>query len=306
MGQRTGIIAAMVMWIASVGWGAQATQPAKDSMLGMLNPPIPQDVEITRDVVYKTVDDQKLMMDIYVPASAKNAAAPTVVYVHGGGWQAGSRNNSFGGRRDCVPLMSAGFVVISIDYRLAPKDRFPAQIEDVKAAIRFIRANAQRFHVDPARIGAMGESAGGHLVALLGVAGPDAGFDVGESLDQSSAVQAVVDIYGVHDLVKLKEHKATREIVQRVFDDELLKAGSPVTYISRDAPPFLVIHGDKDTIAPVAQSDLFVEALKKAGAPVEYIRVKNAQHGFWEVQAPIEPSMKEINEAIVTFFRERL
>lgn len=285
---------------------AQGAAPS-DPMLGMLNPPLPEGTVVEKDIVYREIDGQKQMLNVYIPASVGDGIAPAVIYVHGGGWMAGDRNMAFGGKRDCVPLIAAGFVVVTIDYRLAPKFMFPAQIEDSKAAVRFVRANAERFHIDPDRIGAMGESAGGHLVAMLGLAGPSAGFDVGENLDQSSSVKAVVALYGVFDLTKLSAYpKLTEDIIKKVFPDDTLKSGSPVTYITPEAPPFLVIHGDKDTIAPVEQSDLFVKALEAAGDPVQYIRVKNAQHGFWQVNAPIEPSMPEITKAIVAFFQENL
>ncbi len=293
------LIAGLLIPLAA--WG----DSPKDPMLKMLNPPLPEGVSVTKDVVYRVIDGEQLMLDVYTPASVGDGVAPAVIYVHGGGWAAGSREVAFGGRRDCVPLLTAGFIVVSIDYRLAPKHLFPAQIEDTRAAVRFVRANAKQFHIDPDRVGAMGESAGGHLVALLGLAQRSAGFDVGENLDQSSQVKAVVDLYAVHDLVRITQPQL-KEIIQKVFPDNLLKAGSPVTHITPDAPPFLVIHGDKDSIAPIEQSDLFVKALEAANVPVDYIRVKNAQHGFWQVDAPIDPPMERITQAIVKFFQENL
>lgn len=278
---------------------------AADPMIQMLNPDLPDGVTITRDVLYRTVDDEKLHLDVYTPAAAAEGIAPAIVYVHGGGWEAGSRTNSFGRKRDTYPLLDAGFIVVSIDYRLAPDHRFPANIEDVKSAVRFIRAHADRFHIDPDRIGAMGESAGGHLVALLGLADKTAGFEVGDHLDQSSRVSAVVDIYGVHDLSRLTSPGAIQAAKKSFSPDQHEKA-SPVTYITADAPPFLVIHGDKDTVVEVEQSDLFVKALQAVDAPVEYLRVENAQHGFWEVKAPIDPPMPRITAAVVAFFEKTL
>lgn len=275
---------------------------AADPMAARLNVPLPNDVTLTRDVLYRVVGGEKLLMDIYTPDSVGGGSAPAVVFLHGGGWQGGDRTNGFGFKRDTYPLLAAGFIVVSIDYRLAPKHMFPAQIEDSKAAIRFVRANAKRFHIDPDRIGAMGESAGGHLAALLGLAPKSAGFDVGEHLDQSSAVKAVVDLYGVHDVGKFKY----RDIKETVFPEDLVTRASPIAYIATGAPPFLVIHGEKDGMVPIEQSDLFVKALEEAKLPVKYVRVRNANHGLWEVGGPIDPAMEQITREIVEFFRKNL
>ena len=275
---------------------------AADPMAAKLNPPLPKDVTLTKDVLYRVVGGEKLLMDIYRPNSVGDGVAPAVVFVHGGGWQGGDRTNGFGFKRDTYPLLAAGFIVVSIDYRLAPKHLFPAQIEDSKAAVRFVRANAKRFHIDADHIGAMGESAGGHLVALLGLVPKSAGFDVGENLDQSSAVEAVVDLYGVHDVGRFNHQK----LKDAVFPKDLVKSASPVTYIAAGAPPFLVIHGDRDGMVPVEQSDLFVKALKEARVPVKYIRVKNANHGLWEVGGPLDPPMEQITREIAEFFKKNL
>jgi len=169
-----------------------------------------------RDVVYRTVNGTAVKMDIHFPRTMGDEPLPVVVYIHGGAWIAGDRNSDVG-QLDIIRLVDNGYIAVSIDYRLAPDNRFPAQIEDAKCAVRFLRANAEKYHLDPKKVGVFGSSAGGHLAALVGVADQSAGFDKGEYLNQSSRVQAVVDIYGPTDLSILTNNAFTASVRLAVF-----------------------------------------------------------------------------------------
>ncbi len=203
-------------------------------------------------VTYCAPQGVPLAMDIAVPSPAPASAAPAVLYVHGGGWEHGDRYGGGFLEQLRPALLARGFVVASIDYRLAPQYRWPAQIEDAKCAVRYLRANASRYGIDPARLGAWGGSAGGHLVSLMGTADASAGFDVGEYAAISSRLQAVVDLFGPADLTAAGWGSHAANVVRDVFgvqpgqpSDTLVRA-SPVTYVSRDDPPFLILQGDRD------------------------------------------------------------
>jgi acetyl esterase/lipase len=222
------------------------------------------------------------------------------MYVHGGGWSSGDKAQG-AGALEIPALQSAGFLVVSVNYRLAPEYVFPAMIEDVKCAVRFLRAHASQYNLDPDRIGVWGGSAGGHLVALLGTTDSSAGFDFGEYLDQSSRVQAVVDMFGPTDLTV--QFEGGIEKASRVFGDFDAALASPVTYVSADDPPFLMLHGEADKLVPIEQSQILLSALQAAGVPAELVAVANAGHGFRpEEGKTISPSRKEITQMIVGFF----
>jgi acetyl esterase/lipase len=251
-------------------------------------------------------------MDIYYPEDM-NGPTPAVVYVHGGGWRSGDKSEGVG--TSIVPgLREAGFIVISIDYRLAPEYKFPAEIQDVQCALRHLRANASRYNLDPQRIGAMGGSAGGHLVALAGLADDSAPWGIGGYVEpyasQSSRVQAVVDLFGPTDLTKLASTE-DRVTGDQVFgaagpDDPILKIYSPVTYITPDDPPFLILQGLEDQRVPSSQSQLLYDLLAKTGVPAQLVIVKNAGHGFLPIGGPINPTLLELKEIVVQFLSQHL
>ena len=286
--------------------------PPKSSAIPQ--PPFARDTRpgsINRDVTYCTRNDVALKMDIDFPRQAENAAMPIAVYVHGGAWSSGDKGSG-PGMLDMPELLARGYIVAAVNYRLAPQYKFPAQIEDVKCAIRFLRANASDLHIDPNRVGAWGSSAGGHLVALLGLTDASAGFDVGEYLDQSSGVQAVVDMFGPTDLMTWFRgaKRAIVQLSQRVFgttskDDPMLVRGSPVTYVSKGAPPFLILQGDKDRLVPPSQSQELYDRLKAAGANVNLVMVKKAGHGFIP-RGTINPSRADLTKRMADFFDENL
>jgi acetyl esterase/lipase len=199
--------------------------------------------------------------------------------------------------------------VASIDYRLTDVAPFPAQIHDCKAAIRFLRAHAKEYSIDPSRVGVWGASAGGHLVALLGTSGGVKKLD-GDfcNTKQSSRVQAVCDFFGPTDLTAWNSKLPDK--LQQALDAFLggpakdkagvARAASPTTYINRGDAPTLIVHGDEDPLVPISQSELFYQDLKKAGVDATYVRVKGAGHGFPASGA--EPGRDEIMSTVRQFF----
>jgi acetyl esterase/lipase len=237
--------------------------------------------------------------------------SPAVIYLHGGSWIGGDQDSGgFIVHQIGEALNEKGFLVASVNYRLGPDEPWPAQIVDAKCAVRYLRANAKALDIDPKDIGIWGHSAGGHLASLVGLAGPGAGWDTGPYPNQSSAVEAVADFAGPSDLVKLGEEGAPG-VVQDNFVSLLgpvppeqlpaeLKSASPVTYVSEDDPPFLIIHGDMDPIVPLAQSKELASALESVGAPVSLVVVKGGGHALDEPGA--QPDTEEIEALIVDFF----
>ncbi len=234
--------------------------------------------------------------------------APVVIYVHGGGWTDGDKAS--GGERERQELLVRGYLVVAVNYRLAPEYKFPAQIEDVKCAIRHLRANIAAYNLDPDRIGAWGNSAGGHLVSLLGVTDASASFEGGGGhADQSSRVQAVVDGCGPADLTQ--DFSGFSSWGNRVFgvtesSSQIIVRASPVTYVSSDDPPFLIVQGENDTLVPPSQSETLCQHLIAAGVPATLVMVENAGHGLKPVGGAMSPSRSEITQIIADFFDERL
>ncbi|QDV53343.1 alpha/beta hydrolase [Gimesia fumaroli] len=265
-----------------------------------------------RDLEYASINGKPLLLDLYLPKGVKNP--PLLVWIHGGGWRNGDKGR--GGK--LMPIgTAAGYACASINYRLSGEAIFPAQIHDCKAAIRWLRAHAATYGYDAQRIGAGGSSAGGHLVALLGTSGGDKGLEgkVGTHLDQSSSVQAVCDMYGPTDFLQMDAHAlpdARFKHNDARSPESLLIGGpilenkdkvakvNPITYIDQQDPPFLIIHGSKDPLVPLHQSQLLNEALKRNKVPVTLRVLEGAKHGGREFNAP------DVNGQIVTFFDKHL
>lgn len=262
--------------------------------------------EVKRNLTYAEVDGRSLKLDIYLPEESKTPR-PLIVWVHGGAWRAGSKD-----RCPAKSFVSKGYVVASISYRLSQVARFPAQIQDCKAAIRWLRANAKKYQIDPKRVGVWGSSAGGHLVALLGSSGDVKEFDtLGEHRNESSRVQAVVDFFGPTDFLQMNAHALPGSRLDHDAPNspeslliggpiqknkEKVARANPITYVSKDDPPFLIVHGDKDPLVPLHQSQLFYQALKNANVSVELKVVKGAGHGFGrnrDVQQTVEEFLKK-------------
>lgn len=253
----------------------------------------PDRVTSLADVTYQTIPGYRpQIVDIYMPPKSAGPK-PLILYIHGGGWVAGHTRHS--GALANFPAVLArlageGFVVASLEYRLAAEAPFPAQVQDARAALRFLKANAARFGIDSSRTGVWGGSAGGHLAALTamtcGVSALDAAGT--KSTPGSECVQAAVTWYGVFDFAALAASRADQ--VDGAASKLLACKGactaadyapaSPVTYIDPKDPPFLLIHGDEDKTVPVAQSHLAEEKLKAAGVPVEAIYIPGVDHSF--------------------------
>lgn len=259
---------------------------------------------VERDVRYCTAGAVDLNMDVYYP-NAANGALPVAIYVHGGGWSSGDKAKG-AGSRDIPELKSRGYLVVAVNYRLAPQFKFPTMIEDVKCAVRSLRANAALYGLDPQRIGAWGGSAGGHLVSLLGVTDKSADLEgSGQFLEQSSRVQAVVDMFGPIDLTLA--FGDTPSVFNKAFgatsaDDDILKVASPTNWVSSDDPPFLLLHGAMDDLVPPSQSQLFLESLQQAGVTASLVMVENAGHGFVPSGGRINPSRSQISSLVGDFF----
>ncbi len=264
---------------------------------------------IDRNVNYCTMGPIPVFMDVYYPATA-NTLWPAVVIVHGGAWALGDKTTT----PDLAAqpgLNAAGILVVSINYRLAPNFPWPSMIEDAKCAVRFLRAHAQEYNVDPDHIGAMGDSVGGQIALLMGLTGPAVGWDVGDYLDTSSQVQAVVDFFGPTDLTDQSLFDLMISYGQDAFWNtnwnslELIKA-SPITYVKPDAPPIFIAHGDLDTTVPIVQSQMFFDKMKAVGAPICLVVMKNGIHSFGAVYYTVTPDKDQVMAMAVNFFASRL
>ena len=241
--------------------------------------------------------------------------APAAVYVHGGSWISGDYDTGGFIINAIGPALAArGVVVVSLDYRLGPRGHWPDQIVDVKCAIRYLRANAKRFHIDPKEIGAWGQSAGGHLVALLGTAGPEAGWDIGAYRNESSRVQSVVDMAGPSDLLTMGD-QGDAVLVAENFISLLggvpskqlgadLKKASPTTYVAHGDPPFLILDSNNDEIVYPEQSQELAWYLGLAGVPHQLVTVFDGGHEFDTVGEI--PSESQIIATVVSFFVDTL
>ncbi len=249
-------------------------------------PKLPDGVTTAKDVEYGKHERHKL--DVYMPKG--DGPFPLVVWVHGGAWSAGSK----AGGGPALKLLEHGYAVAAINYWLSQHAVFPAQIEDCKTAIRHLRENAKTYKIDPDRIGVWGSSAGGHLVALLGTSGDVKELEGGKDAKASSRVQCVVDWFGPTDLTKMGEQSKVKGPIDHDAKDspeskliggaiqenkEKAAKANPLTYVTKDDPPFLIFHGDADPLVPLGQSEILVEALKKEKVDVELVVLKGAKHG---------------------------
>jgi acetyl esterase/lipase len=233
-------------------------------------------------------------LDLYIPAAGKQPH-PCIVWVHGGGWSIGSKEDT-----PATYFVANDFAVASVNYRLTDRAIFPAQIEDCKAAVRYLRAHAKEYNIDANHIGAFGMSAGGHLVAMLGTTSSTGALEgkLG-NLEQSSKVQAVCDWCGPTDLLTITDQAGPNNTLSLDTETgplakflgglpknrtQLAKEASPVSYVSRDIPPFLLMHGTADDVVPIEQSQELYKLLKAAGVDCQFIPVKGGAHNFVTVQ----------------------
>jgi len=278
---------------------------------------VPPDVVVTENVEMGKGGDNVLHADVYQPKAPSSPALPAVIFIHGGGWDTGS----YKGGSTKPYLAQHGYVAVSIEYRLSKVAPWPAQIEDCKMAVRWLRSNAAKYGVDPNHIGAWGGSAGGHLAACLGTMGDQPQFEGnGGYPGVSSNVQAVVDGSGPVDFTTgsegLKGSTPTQDSYMLIklfggsFADksDIYKQGSPIAYVKAGDPPFLVTHGDQDHSVPIAQAQKMVAALKAANVPVEFIIVHNADHGGKSAPGfpPPTPNADEVNQQALAFLDKYL
>ena len=259
-------------------------------------------IKVERDIAYVSDGHERQVLDLYLPASS-DGPRPLVIWIHGGAWLQGDK-----GRCPATALVDRGFVVASLNYRLSQHAIFPAQIHDCSAAIRWLRAHHEQYGIDPDKVGVWGASAGGHLAAMLGTSAGRLAGDLGNP-DESSQVQAVLDWFGPSDLLTMNEQAGSRgsinhdaadspesRLVGAAIQDvpDLARAASPLFYLSRSQlvrengspdeppaslPPFLIVHGDQDTLVPLAQSRTLHERLRELGVTSELIVVEGAGHG---------------------------
>jgi acetyl esterase/lipase len=250
---------------------------------------LPAGVVVHHDLAYVSGGRPRQVLDLYLPDLGQ--AMPLIIWIHGGAFRMGDK-----GDRIPLEMLEQGYAIASLNYRLSQHALFPAQIEDCKAAVRWLRAHADTYGLDPSRFASWGESAGGHLAAMLGTAGHERSFEVGEHLEHSSRVQAVLDFFGPTDFLQMDAHRLPEGMVHDMAESpeselvggpiqerraEVARA-NPVTYVTPEAPPFLIVHGDRDPLVPYHQSTLLVAALEATGVPVTFYTVVGAGHGGFD------------------------
>jgi acetyl esterase/lipase len=282
---------------------------------------------VYRDLQYATYShagsQQSLLLDLYLPAQASSRHMPVLVYLHGGGWFEGSKENC-----PAMPFVQEGYAVACVDYRLAEADgcpaefTFPVQIQDVKTAVRWLRSQADAYHLDVDHFGVLGDSSGGHLAALLGTSSGVGELAGTQHAGYSDGVQAVCDWYGPVDIrtgpVVFPEDACTVgfEVLSRMYggeetpyfywtfawsvflggslaDPAILDAAgqaTPLSYVDAQDPPFLVIHGESDGMVPIAQSQQLADALVSAGADVTFLRLPEVGHGYSSPEHTVLPA----------------
>lgn len=267
---------------------------------------IPDNVEIIKDLVFAKPGDRELKLDLYIPKDRRRVH-PGIVFVHGGGWRGGSKTHF---QRQAAYLAGKGYLGICTEYRLSGEAKFPAAVEDVKCAVRWLRANAKKYRVDPNRIAAVGGSAGGHLAAMLGITEKSANLEgKGGYQEFSSKVNLVVDFNGVSDLAGLRKSArgkvAAYEFLGGEYEEipEVYRRASPINYVDKNDPPFLFLHGAADTTVPYEQSVQLKELLNKAGVTAEIYTAEGAGHGFFNRPPYYEPTLKRMEEFLDMWFK---
>ncbi|MDD3403729.1 MAG: alpha/beta hydrolase [Hespellia sp.] len=272
-------------------------------------------IKVIPDVVFSQVPDyfgemvKNLKLDLILPLTQNENSKkrPLIIWIIGGGWRAINKSKFNG---ELVPYVKQGYTVASIEYRVSSEAVFPAQIIDVKAAIRYLRANADKYNLDPEQFFIMGESAGGHLSALAGTAGDVDEWNHGQYKNISSKVQGCIILYGICDFEN-KPLYPVPELFHDLAPEELLvggkipahtdvaKAMNPLTYVSDKTPPFLIFHGLNDCVVPYKQSETLYEGLVEENVEADLYLIKNANH------ADSKFYQKEVRDIIFEFLKER-
>ena len=260
---------------------------------------VPDSVDLLPDLVYARYGARALRLDLYLPKQGKSL--PSIVWVHGGGGEHGDKTRL---RRQAAELAAHGFAGACIEYRMSAEASFPAQIFDVKAAVRWLRANAAQYRLNPDKIGAAGGSVGGQLVALLALTPNLPEFEgPGGNPGVSSKVQAVVAMFPVTDFVPFgkKDPSAANAVakflgVSYAQNPAAWEKASPVTHVTKDAPPFLFLHGDADKNVDYHQSVTMADKLNSAGARAEIFIAKGAAHAFTSDPQWFQPMLDRIRD----------
>lgn len=274
----------------------KAAQPTPSKPAASVAPQVklPPGVKMERDISYIPNGDDAQKLDLYLPEKPAERPLPLIVHIHGGGWMGGNKFPC-----PVVAMVGKGYAVASVEYRFSQKTKFPAQIQDCQAAIRWLRANSKPHNIDPERVGVVGGSAGGHLSALVGTAGGKKAFaPIGGNEQQSDRVQAVCDIFGPANFSTVMQQASDDKNVRNIFkfnspsdpysqligvslegNKEKTDAVSPVHYVSKDNPPMLILHGTHDALVPLAQSEEFAAALKEKGVEVWLQKLPGSGHG---------------------------
>lgn len=280
-----------------------AAEPAAAGRAAVPRPAQPGDVRIEKDIAYLGPERAE-KADLYQPARiAPGQRCPAVVIIHGGGWTYGDK----GAAREInigTNLARHGYVGLSINYALAAKERttpaWPQNLHDCKTAVRWLRKNAERLHVDPDHIGAIGGSAGGHLAAMLAVTGPNAGLDpTGPYGEFPCTVRCAVDLYG--PILWFRDRDLGMFRQTRAEAPELYRQGSPLTHVDKSDPPILILHGSKDTVVSVEDAQAFAAALEQAGVEHQLVIIPDAPHSFH-----LEPKQRDLRPLVFGFFDRHL
>ncbi|CAN7168425.1 alpha/beta hydrolase [Arthrobacter sp. LjRoot78] len=285
--------------------------------------------QVLRGIEFSRPGGLPLLLDLYLPAAGTSRAGsggpvPAVVHFHGGGWRMGERS-SLGPVTDAFALApferlaAAGFAVVSADYRLSSQAVFPAQLEDATAAVAWLRNHSAEFNVDPGRIFAWGDSAGGHLACLVGLGADGSGAGAGAQASGVKPVAAVAAWYPPTDLVRMgsqalpdavatADDPGSREALllgaQPADAPDMAAAASPLSYVGSHAPPFFLAHGTADRFVPPAQAATFAAALEAAGADVELLLIEGADH-MWSLPDKSPAAAQKVLDATIDFFRRQ-
>jgi len=277
-------------------------------------------VEVSKDVEYGRAGNIPLLLDIYIPETPIATPMPAVIWIFGGSFKYGNKSSD-PMMRSIKALARHGFFAVSINYRLSGVAPFPAAVEDSKCAVRWLRANAEKYNIDPNRIGVLGSSSGGYLSMMVGCADETAGLEGnGGWAEFSSRVQAVCSYYGPTDLASVYRKKEA--MWGSVPDDfyyvqflgchleekpDMWKAASPINHVTADDPPLLLVHGELDSVVPIIVSGKMYWTYQQAGLEASLIRVSEADHVFQQAtDRPISPSMEEIEQIVLDFFVKHL
>ncbi|MBT3268776.1 alpha/beta hydrolase [Candidatus Poribacteria bacterium] len=267
---------------------------------------IPDGVEVARDVAYATRSDGPQLLDVYWRSSGD--PKPVIVWIHGGGWMGGDKSHC----EAALSLLDDGYAVASISYRLSHEATFPAQLHDCRAAVGWLRSNAETYNLNPRRIGAWGASAGGHLAALLGTADGRLRHGDYSANGPPASVQAVCDWFGPTDFLRMNDQPGAIDHGSADSPESRLVGGpirehpdrvaeaNPATYVTSACPPFLIMHGAQDDLVLPSQSEILHDALTRAGVPSELVTLEGLGHGF----GPDYP--ERVMEPVREFFRRHL